>query len=492
MEIGFSYIRNRISEHKKDDLLEYCFSVLESKKNEHFPIWYIFILMKWTYVYGDNKYPPKVLNPQRFNRIYNAISNFNQGHISSFIKEKKIDKAFQILYNQQFYLQKTVYKEIYATQLKLFSTLNSKYDIEESFKTKTGFSILDFLFIEQIVWLYINIKELKQTGLYFDGYLDEKFLNIVAELTSVHKVKCFLTLLTLNPLNASESITSFRHKINKEDLQTMEMSFFTMYPFQIHKGKIKLVHEAIYKHTVNYYIYDFLKSNDPKFTTEFGYRLEKYIALGLDELDLSYKTENQLKKLLPEKSNLVDFFIQAENIFIESKATELQAYPYVNPTDELLYNSLKSSIFKAYFEQLSPVSKQLSPEKENWGIIITYKEMFWSKFSNLFQIGKSKYENANDTAHLPPENVYIIDIYTWDKMIQIVKDKKATLSEILAVAKENNSKSETSKQLFNMHLDIYDLKVMNLHYLQNELKSMDIKESTTYNISNNGGRALEQ
>jgi len=338
------------------------------------------------------------------------------------------------------------------------------------------------LFIEQLVWLYINVKELNKSGLYFDGFLDDNFLNIVAELTSVHKVKCFLNLLTLNPLNTSASITNFRHKINKEDLQTMEMSFFTMYPFQIFKGKIKLVHEAIFKHTINYYIYDFLKSNDTEFTTDFGYRLEKYIALGLDEIKISYKTENQLKRLLPENSNLVDFYIQDANIFIESKATELQAYPYVNPTDELLYNSLKSSTFKAYFEQLVPVSKKLSPEKENWGIIITYKEMFWSKFSNLFEIGKSKYENANDNAHLPPENVYIIDIYTWDKMIQIVKNKKATLLEILSVAKKNDNKSETSKQLFDMHLDIYELKIMNLQYLQDELKGLEIKDkNASYN-----------
>ena len=338
------------------------------------------------------------------------------------------------------------------------------------------------MFIEQLVWLYINVKELNKSGLYFDGFLDDNFLNIVAELTSVHKVKCFLNLLTLNPLNTSASITNFRHKINKEDLQTMEMSFFTMYPFQIFKGKIKLVHEAIFKHTINYYIYDFLKSNDTEFTTDFGYRLEKYIALGLDEIKISYKTENQLKRLLPENSNLVDFYIQDANIFIESKATELQAYPYVNPTDELLYNSLKSSTFKAYFEQLVPVSKKLSPEKENWGIIITYKEMFWSKFSNLFEIGKSKYENANDNAHLPPENVYIIDIYTWDKMIQIVKNKKATLLEILSVAKKNDNKSETSKQLFDMHLDIYELKIMNLQYLQDELKGLEIKDkNASYN-----------
>lgn len=474
MKIEFSYIRNRISEYRKDDLFNYCYEQLDKNKNKQFPIWYIFTLIKWTIIYGEKKYPPKQLTPEKFGKIFNDISNFNEEHISNFLKEKRADKAFQILYNQQFYLQKTVYKEIYATQLKLFSTIKGKHDIEKSFFEKTGFKILDFLYIQQIFWLYINIGELKQQGLYFAGFFDSHFLNLVSGMTSIEKVQHFINLLTLNPNNAEESISNFRHKINKVDLQTMEMSFFTMFPFAVWKNQIKLVHSSIFKHTINYYIYDFLKSQDENFTTDFGYRLEKYIELGLKEIQADYKTETQLKKVLPTNSNLTDFFIENENIFIESKATEMQALPSVNPTDELIYNSLKSSLFKAYFEQLVPVSKLLQPDKENWGIIITYKEFFWSNFTKLFEIGKDKYDANQSFAHIPPQNVFIIDIYTWDKVIQIVKDKKATLSEILQKARENNSKPETSKQLFDMQLDEYDIKTLNLSYLANEIDSFDI------------------
>lgn len=474
METDFKYIKNRIGEYKKQDLLEFCYDLLESKKDEEFPIWYIFIIMKWTYIFGGEKYPPKQLTQERFARIYNATSNFNQGHISAFLKDKRADKAFQILYNQQFYLQKSVTKEIYATQLKLYSKLKSKYDIEKSFKEKTGLSILDFLFIEQIVWLYINIKEAKIPNLYFDGFLEAYVLNMFSQIMTVDKIANFLSLLTLNPNNVNESISNFKHKLKTEELQTMEMSFFTMFPFQIYKDRIKLIHERIYNHTVNYYIFDFLKTNDEKFTTEFGYRLEKYIGLGLTEIAEQFKTETELKKILPAESKLVDFMV-GNNIFIESKATEIQAYPNVNPTDELIFTALESSVFKAYFEQLLTVSKTLNPNSENWGIIITYKELFWSHFTKLFDIGKDRYKTSSDYLHLPPENVFIIDIYTWDKVVQIVKDKKATLLEILQIAKKNNSSFDTSKQLFGMHLDIYYPMQLNLSYLQTEISELNIK-----------------
>jgi hypothetical protein len=475
MNIEFSYIRNRIAEYRKDDLFDYCYQQLDRNKDKQFPDWYIFTLIKWAIIYGEKKYPPKQLTPQKFNKIYNAISNFNEYHISSFLKEKRSDKAFQILYYQQFYLQKTVYKEIYATQLKLFSSINGKHDIEKSFFEKTGFTILDFLYIQQIFWLYINIGELKQQGLYFYGFFDTHFLNLVSGITSREKVKHFINLLTLNPNSAEECISSFRHKINKVDLQTMEMSFFTMFPFSVWKNQIKLVHKGIFKHTINYYLYDFLKSQDENFTTDFGYRLERYIELGLKEIQVEYKTETELKKILPPNSNLTDFYIENENIFIESKATEMQALPSVNPTDKLIYNALKSSLFKAYFEQLVPVSKSIKPDKVNWGVIITYKEFFWSHFTELFEIGKSKYDTNQCFSHIPPQNVFIIDIYTWNKVIQIVKDKKATLSEILNKAKENNSRPETSKQLFDMQLVEYNIGSLNLSYLTNEIDNLSIK-----------------
>lgn len=475
MEIEFNYIRNRISEYRKDDIFGFCYKLLDENKEKNFPVWYVLILIKWTIIYGEKKYPSKQLTAERFNKIYNDVSNFNSEHISAFLKSKQTDKAFQIFYNQQFYLQKIVYKEIYATQLKLYSSIKGKHDIGKSFYEKTGFTIIDFLYIEQIFWLYINIDELNESGLYFDGFFDEDFLNVTSGMTSNEKVKCFINLLTLNPNNAEESISNFKHKINKVDLQTMEMSFFTMFPFAIWKSQIKLVHASIFKHTINYYIYDFLKTHDQDFTTDFGYRLEKYIELGLKEIHAGYKTETQLKKMLPPLSNLTDFLIENENIFIESKATEIQALPSVNPTDDLIFNALKTSLFKAYFEQLVPVSKLLRPDQENWGIIITYKKLFWSHFTKLFEIGKDKYDLSQNFDHLPPQNVFIIDIYTWDKIIQIVKDGKATLLEILKKAKGDNMRPETSKQLFDMHLDQYDLRTLNLSYLQNEIDSLNIK-----------------
>jgi hypothetical protein len=475
MKKEFSYIRNRIREYRKEDIIDYSYQLLDLNKNDFKPIWFVFLLMKWTYLYGGEKHPSKKLTFEKFNQILKGIADFNQEHISNFIVSGKIDRAMSIYFSQQFYLQKVVHKEVFALQLKLYKSIAGRYDIQKSFKEKTGLSIVEFLFLSQIFWLYVQSAKNKETNLNFNGHLEIDFLNVCAEMTSTKQVTNFIELIVLDPENSKEKINNFKRNLRSEDLQSLERTFFTMYPFQIFNGKIKLIHESVFNYFINYYVYDFLKSYDKNFTTEFGDRFEKYIGISLKEVKLNFLNENELKKKLKVNSNLVDFCISESNVYIECKAIELQPIPQVNPTDEILYNSLKDSILKAYYKQLLNVSKALNTEKQNWGLIITYKELCWSRFNELFEMSKDKFENSKDSHYLPPENVFILDIYSWNTIIQILKDGKATIVEILEKARENNSKPETRKQLFSMHLDEYKVYNFDLNFLKKEIEELEIK-----------------
>jgi hypothetical protein len=474
MELHFSYIRNRIREYKRQDLLQACYNVLDNKEKEPQPVWVLFLLMKWTYLYGEDVYPPKILTDKQFANIYNSILNFNQEHVSSFIKQGKIDRAFHLLFSQQFYLQEWVSKEKFATQLKLFCTLRSKYDINAKFETETGFSTFDFIYLMQITWLYVNSDDLGKKEWGYNGYLSNNFLQIASKITDINKVKSFLKLLVLDPINPNEKIVNFKRSVRAEELQSLERTFFTLYPFQFFNNGIRVIHKSVFNYSTIYYIYDYLKANDGAFTTEFGLRFEKYIELGIKEVPFEYLNETEIERKLPPHSTTVDFYLTDFNVFIECKAIEIQPYPSVNPTDDLLYSSLKDSVLKAYFKQLVPVSKALNGDGENWGIILTYKKLFWSHFVDLYKLGKEKFD-LQDDIHLPPENVFITDIYTWDKVVQIVKSGQATILDILKIAKANNSVGKTKKATFDMHLDIYDIQKYDLTYLTDELEKLKIR-----------------
>ncbi|MCT4614639.1 MAG: hypothetical protein N4A49_07180 [Marinifilaceae bacterium] len=478
----FKYIRNRIREYSKFDLLSACYNKLEKDKDKITPIWSIFLLMKWTYLYGGSKYPSKQLDDSRFVKLLNQVYKLNEEHISRFIKNGGINRMFQIIYSQQIYLQKNVYNEIFSTQLKLFTSLKHKYDIEGKFIETTGLSISDFILIHYIVFIYTSIDKIPVSNLTYTGYLEEDLLDVISEFSTKEKVKRYINLLILNPFNPEDDINNFRLRLKNNSLQPMEMSFFTQFPFQIFNNRIKIIHQSIFNYSCNYYLYDYLKTIDPNFTTEFGNRFEKYVELGLKEINLNYYNEKQLKNKLDAKSNLVDFYIESENIYIECKAIELQSYSLVNPTDEILFNSLKDSIIKAYFKQLVSVSSRLGKDTEtNYGIILTYKELLFGDFKELYKIGKPYFQDL-DCNHLPPENVFIIDINTWDHIIAIIKNKKASLLSILEKAKRNNMNLDTKKMSFVEQLNEYDVKVFNLSYLERENDVTAIDKKT----SNNG------
>lgn len=472
MEVTFNYIRNKIRKYDKDELLNYCYIELDNSRNKIKPVWYIFLLMKWTYVHGGDKYSHNKLDHQKFISLLNLVTNFNEKHISNFIKNKQISKAFQILHSQQFYLQKTAYYEIFATQLKLYTTITGKYDIDKSFERNTGLNIFDFLHLFQLCWLFTNSTFGSSNPLYYNGYLSNDFVKLLDKYKSNGVARKFLSLLSIDEETSIVKVEEFKRQLRDQELQPMETSFFTMSPFQLFNGKLRVIHQGIINYVANYFIYDFLKSRDERFPDEMGSRVEKYVALGLNEINYNFIHETELIKQLPKHSKVVDYYLPNENIYIECKAIEIPSYPLVNPKNELLYNSMKDSLMKAYFNQLLNVAKFMNPSGDNYGVIITYKELFWSDFSELFEIGKSMHINSSESYILPPENVFIIDLYTWDKIIQLIKDKKATLLEILINAKNDNKSHATKKLLFSMHLDVYKLNKLNLSYLNKELEKL--------------------
>jgi len=468
ISVPFTYIRNRISDYKKNDLLEYAFNILSVKQDGAHPFWVVFTLIKWIYLYGGKRHPSKNLTQQKFAKIYNSIVKLTDDHIISFMKGGSLSKAFQVIYHQQFYLQLRVPSQVFSAQLKLYKTITGQYDIDQSFEEKAGISIFDYLNIQQLVWLYVNVNPLNDPTVRFNGVFSKEMLRAFSDIIGKAKMDKYFELLTMNPIDPVDSISNFRRSLTCGDLQTLEPTFFTLYPFLLYRDELKLIHKSVFNHTSCYFIHDYMKSNDEKFTAEFGRRFEKYIKYGLNEVNYNYLIETQIQRMLPPNSKVVDYCLPELNVYLECKAIELQSYTSINPTDELLYNSLKGSILKAYFEQLLNVAMKMTPNEENWGIILTYKELYWSSFKELFDVAKDKFPNSNNSSSLPPENVFIIDIFTWDAIIQIIKNKKATLVEILQVARANNLKPETAKLSFSMHLEIYKLDKVSLSFLDNE------------------------
>lgn len=465
-------IKAEINAYEIEDILQACYNYFDLKTSKPKALWVPLTIMKWTYLYGTRVKPVKPLTDRAFQNLFDAVLDFQPDHISQYLRNGNISKAFTIIHYQQFYLQTVIHTERFATQLKLYSTLISKYDIQQSFEHLFKLSIKEFISIMQLMWLYSSMKPSEYPKTKIEGYVSQPFLDILYDLFGKIKTDRFFLQLMITPNTAAKEAIKW-NGIRKEEHQNMERSFLTLFPFQFFNNQIRIVDHSILKYSLNYYIYDIMKLKDPKFTTEFGARFEKYIQLGLEEMKVAYKPENKIRTMLPKGSKLVDFVVD-DNIFIECKAIEPKALSSINPQDDYIYSTFKDSLLKAYYDQMLSVTKKLNSNNENWGIIITHKIVFWSDFRDLYNFTKSYYCNSDDNFQLPPENVFIMDIYTWDLVVNVISTRQTTLLNLITKARNSNANPQTRKAQFEMHLDDFNLRQFQLSYLIEELKMLKI------------------
>ncbi|CAM1345096.1 hypothetical protein [Tenacibaculum amylolyticum] len=469
--MDFKPIRNKLRTFTLDSVTNELLILLkefEKSKRKH-RFWHPLILLKWNLEFSDKKYKAKIANRTDIVKLLNQLDELERSHNTFRIKKgQSITKTFTILAHQQFLYQEITWWDTFSRQLILFNDLKSKYCIKKSFESLTNLSISTFLNISYIIWLYSHQDELTKIPYY--GYINDNIKKLLTTLYSENELKSYLDLLTVSKDNIHEILNEDNRVLKNYNLQTFEPSFFTRKPYFLHNKKLLIPHKDILHHNFNYFLYEFLKQKDENFTTEFGLRLEKYVQLGLDESKQNYVTENELKKQVGLKENLVDFII-SDKVLIEVKAIESKPYVSANPTDKILGNEFRKNLVKAYIKQMVNVANNLKKQPEYFGIIITYKKLFlgttqdiWNQF--LEEETLKKWKN-NEHSIIPYSNLFVMDIYTWDKLIQVLQNNSnLTIETVLKKVRDDNSSEKTKKFHFSMHLDDYDFTNFDLGYLK--------------------------
>lgn len=448
--VNQDFIIKKIKGYNRTHLLNNLFLTLQQidlKGEKNHPLWHYLLLIKWTLLYGSDN-GKKTFTRQKFITLLKYLEKFEKKILDPYVKNRDWDKFFQIIGYQQFYLQQEVHWSDFARQLKLFGpSLKSKYDIEKSFNEMSHVKLFDFVFFMHVIWLFTLANRMNK-GIIYRGYIGEEIHEMMDNIFDCKdEFAGFLKLLTLNSSNIKKSISQFKTGIKQSNLQAFEMSFFTQLPFVLNNDKYEIVHRNLFYYSCNYFIYDYLKANDQKFTEEFGKRFEKYVELGLKECNANYISERDLIKHYGKNQKVVDYIVDG-SILVECKAIEPKPLSSIVPENDIVYNAFKDSIFKAYLKQMLNVvkiSKSLS--EPIYGIIICYKDFYLSSLDDFSEILNNDIEsifieNKWTQNPLPPENVFVISIVNWDIMVEYIKDKRVTLPELLKEVGSQNKKEK--------------------------------------------------
>lgn len=474
----FDNILKPIIFFSRDSIVEKILFLLKKQEKEiTAPFWHLLLLLKWAFIHGKNtrfKIPDK-----RFIELLKEIELLERKHpLISFRNEDELKKAIQIISNQQSPYQTTVWQDTFSRNIQLFIQLDKNENFRSTFKSITNVEVDVFIRLLMVLFVYSKGDDLG-LNIHYKGWLENDFQKVAIEVADASDVNNFLNVLSLD-LNSAKYKLSNLDKIKNEIFQTYEKSLFFLYPIFNHKGKQYILHKNILNGTLNFYLYDFLKLNDPSFTEKFGYTMESYIKLGLDELNFEYKTEKEIQEKYKTKS--VDFIVD-DSILIECKAIEMNPLVGVYPANEVVLKYLKGSVVKAYSEQMLTIANLIQNEtdEELFGIVLTYKELpycsaldCWESFLKEPALTYSEQYGLN-IGILPPENVFFIELRVWDKLLQVIKETELSLQKILLNVKEQEQKDK--KFVFGMHLDNYNCGPFSLKYITDTFNSFNLKVS---------------
>jgi hypothetical protein len=472
VDIDFKYVRNRIREYDKENILNYCFKTLKEFElsKSPVPIWDVLKLIEWTYLFSNEQYPPKIATELDIAKLLSYIHQLQDNHdFFRLSKTNDIHKGFKVIASQQTWLQDSIITNDFGRQVLLYTQLKHKYSFEKKFQEDNGIDIVLFLKIKFYTYLYLFMDQMSEFKYY--GRLTDDYFRIAKEVFKEEQINTFFNILTIDENNIKQELEDGFKKILSFDLKVFDNKFFATYPFLRKHNQIIILHRKIFNYTAKNFLYDYFKKTDSSFTEEFGKRFEKYVELGIKETSLPYIDENALKDKYGKKEKVVDFCLNG-NILIECKAIESKAYPSIYPSNEVLFNTYKDSIVKAYTSQMYSVATKIkgeNSEKELWGIIITYKELIigngvdaWNSF---IKVEMEKILKGNENP-LPPENLFFIDISTWDSIVFLLKNKKINIEGLLKKVRTDDSNLLTKNFFFNMHLKSFDFTGNKPQYLE--------------------------
>ncbi len=481
----FSEIQSVIKKYNRSGLVTEILKALhhiQQTDKRGVPFWCLLTLLKWAHIHTDDRFR-KDITPGQLEDLMQLINKFETEYAGlNFKTHKAVSRSFRIIAYQQFEYQENFHNSVLNRQMVLYLDLHSRFDINSEFKNRTGMDILSFFNYSYLTYICIN-KDTFDDRFQYDGVLGEDYMHLFRMQFSNSELDQYLNLLAIK--DPAQFVPL--HRLRDERLQLFETNFFITKPFLLFNKNYLLPHRAIFNQTLKHFVYTFMKTAIPdQFSEEFGRRLEKYVELGLKEVNLNYVRENEMKRKYA-LSKVVDYKI-GNNILVECKAIELHPRSGVLREPNMLSSELNSSVIKAYC-QLLCTANAIDKKHEWWGIVIIYREMYlgfgqdaWEEFMQE-PVEQFARDNSIDISVLPPQNLFFVPLEDWDYMVQAIKDGKGDLESMLKKGKELNLTTDPTEKKFIMEQVLnkhFKIENFNLSYLSKAHERIDILSNTEH------------
>lgn len=419
---GYKTIRNAIRKFSKRDLLKYL--VIQSKKvsqagpevwSKGYVPWEILLLSRWVILDWNSISGKLPATTNQINALINRLKSFldTDEPLLTSGSRHGLNKFMRRMAFQQFWHQQAVDHSKVGRTIELLIKPVFSEKIDRSLREKYGVSRKTMFDVLLMLWVTFDEKEVTHINQsFFKGISSDK-LRLQCEL--------FLRNFSLSEKDFEEF--NINNPPRNYYLEVFEKPPLTKKPLLRMDNEYYLWSFSFLNDLLENGLYDHLKlANSEVFGDEFGPIFERYIEKRLNNYNLPFIKEHELKKLGAPKQ--VDFALKGGlgRLLIEAKAIEASRHARLNSTDEILTNAYKKDIVKALAQAHTYIewTQITEPELPTYLLVVTYKELFLGNAENTWDefIEQSIRDHYKiESFKLAPENIFFLSIGAFDQLL---------------------------------------------------------------------------
>lgn len=431
---------------------------------QHLP-WIVNLAIKWSGAAMNKKKSFRNIDEKEARRLiqqsYEALDfipmDFKTKEGLSFLVRNSV-------YQQGIYQHGDLVNSI-SRQAFIFNRLDKNNSLNARFEDCTGISIQDFITLSSMV-LAMNMQN-HSTRLTINDFV------ILSEIYTQKTIENFLHTISIS----IEDLPSFAtENTNTTPLKEYYSPTPFLYkPYIRQGGDLLQIHPALTAKSLQNFVYDYLrKDNIEKFMDKFGAIYENAIADMLTYHKVSFISEKELTNILPVESKVVDFVISNDdsNIFIDSKAIEINQKGMVTLKAGDISSSIKTSVLKTLEQALTVNShihlkdtSPIKPKDKSYIICITFKNLLLG-YGKLIYESFAKwemdkiYKRYEEDHRIPYENIFCLSFEEFEYLLASCEKYQKHISEVLDYAINKNKNPLTSSFFFIQHLQSFFGKII--------------------------------
>lgn len=289
--------------------------------------------------------------------------------------------------------------------------------------------------------------------------------DLVPDYTS-ESLAAFVALTARDIKGLLTYFRSLPHASAKKMSELQEFPALARFPFLAIDGRLECWHLQVLYRSIEGMVHAVLSEAGQEYASKLGHAFESHVIADVHSLAAPFHDEKQLKAWLPQESEVPDGLLSFPscNVFVEAKAGLFDESVMTVASAEIFKHktrALQKAVRQAWaastgLRKNAAVPPQVLEASSDYLLVVTNKELSAGNgtvLEKVYPAGTLAATSADAARFLPLQNIYVLSIEDFERLVAAVRAGTVDLPSFLADCAARDGDPATSVFYFEQHLD---------------------------------------